>query len=315
MPRGSAESGHARSGESRFGRGATHARHTPSDNMTCSDAAFKIFPDEKQRGGGTIFALDPSGSQDSKYKNSKSPFPHPQAELKRGERTDYLEGFQRPQGGDVRLDRRLHTTEAQAFAGTRALRTKSCVALLDTGSPASFIREKIWNDMLGSGAASSDGEVPTQSRRWGGFHGKPLTTSSSVRLNVLLGRKGTISCESSEDTPVRTVVWAHIVSDRVMSYDLLLGRDSWDHFPVRKYRDTNEEKTVVTFTAQDDGSAAGDHRFKKWVDQAIGIIESPADCKVVVRHADKSCMLSEGFTWVRVELRNWDGSAADPGSY
>ena len=48
MPRGSAESGHARSGESRFGRGATHARHTPSGNMTCSDAAFKIFPDQKQ---------------------------------------------------------------------------------------------------------------------------------------------------------------------------------------------------------------------------------------------------------------------------
>ena len=100
-----------------------------------------------------------------------------------------------------------------------------------------------------------------------------------------------------------------------MSYDLLLGRDSWDHFPVRKYRDTNEEETVVTFTAQDDGSAAGDHRFKKWVDQAIGMIESPANCKVVVRHADKCCMLSEGFTWVRAELRNCDGSAADPGSY
>ena len=40
-----------------------------------------------------------------------------------------------------------------------------------------------------------------------------------------------------------------------------------------------------------------------------------ADCKVVVRHADKSCMPSEGFTWVKVELRNCDGSAADPGSY
>ena len=253
MPRGGAESGHAWSGESRFGRGGTHARHTPLANMTCSDAAFKTFPDEKQRGGGTIFALEPSGSQDSKYKNSKSPFLHPQAELKRGERTHYLEGFQRPQGGDVRLDRRLHTTEAQAFAGTRALRTKSCVALLDTGSPASFIREKVWNDMLGSGAVSSVGEVPTQSRRWGGFHGKPLTTSSSVRLNVLRGKKGTISCESSEDTPVRTVVWAHIVPDRVMSYDLLLGRDSWDHFPVTKYRDTNEDETVVTFTAQYDG--------------------------------------------------------------
>ena len=103
--------------------------------------------------------------------------------------------------------------------------------------------------------------------------------------------------------------WADIVPDRVMSYDLLLGRDSWDHFPLRKYRYTNEDETVVTFTEQDDGSAAGDHRFKKWV------VVRHADCKVVVRHADKSCMLSEGFTWVKVELRNCDGSAADPGSY
>ena len=56
-----------------FERGGTHARHPPSANMTCSDAAFKIFPDEKQRGGGTIFALDTSGLQDSKY---KIPSPH-----------------------------------------------------------------------------------------------------------------------------------------------------------------------------------------------------------------------------------------------
>ena len=58
---------------------------------------------------------------------------------------------------------------------------------------------------------------------------------------------------SSEDTPVRTVVWAHIVPERVMSYNLLLGRDSWDHFSVKKYRDTNKDKTVVTFTVKDEG--------------------------------------------------------------
>ena len=106
------------------------------------------------------------------------------------------------------LDRRLHTREAQVFAGTRALR-KSCVALLDTGSPASSIRKKVWNGMPGSGVASSDGEAPTQSRRWSGFHEKPPTASASVQLNVLLGRKGTISRESSEDTSVRPVVGSH----------------------------------------------------------------------------------------------------------
>ena len=46
MPRGGAKSGHARSGESLEIVG-THARHTPPANMTCSDATFKIFSDEK----------------------------------------------------------------------------------------------------------------------------------------------------------------------------------------------------------------------------------------------------------------------------
>ena len=45
------------------------------------------------------------------------------------------------------------------------------------------------------------------------------------------------------------------------------------------------------------------------------MIESPADCKVVVRYAAADCMLSEVFTWAKVELRNCDGSAADPRSY
>ena len=41
------------------------------------------------------------------------------------------------------------------------------------------------------------------------------------------------------------------------------------------------------------------------------MIESPADRKVVVRYAGKSCRLSDGCTWVKVELRCCDGSAAD----
>ena len=45
------------------------------------------------------------------------------------------------------------------------------------------------------------------------------------------------------------------------------------------------------------------------------MIESPANYKVVVRYADKSCMLSEGFTWAKIELRSCDGSAADSELY
>ena len=82
-----------------------------------------------------------------------------------------------------------------------------------------------------------------------------------------------------------------------MPYDLLLGRDSGDNFRVMKHRDsTHERETIVTFTAENEGSVAGNHGFRKWVNQAIGMIERPADCKVVVRYADKSCVLSEGCT-------------------
>ena len=58
MPRGGAESGHARSGKLKLERGI-HARYTSPANMTCSDATFKIFLDEKQRGGETISLWTP----------------------------------------------------------------------------------------------------------------------------------------------------------------------------------------------------------------------------------------------------------------
>ena len=38
MPRGGAESVHARFGDFKLERGSTHARHTPPADMTCSDA-------------------------------------------------------------------------------------------------------------------------------------------------------------------------------------------------------------------------------------------------------------------------------------
>ena len=106
--------------------------------------------------------------------------------------------------------------------------------------------------MASAYAVPKMGRVP---RETANHQDKRVTNRTSREIGI-------ISCESSEDTSVRTVVWAHVVPDRVMSYDLLLGRDSWVHFPVKKYIDTSEDKMVVTFTAQDERSVAGDHRFK-----------------------------------------------------
>ena len=83
--------------------------------------------------------------------------------------------------------------------------------------------------MLECGAASEDGLSGVEEKSWGGFHGTPLITSRRVRLNVHLRNIGSISRSST----VCLVVNAHIVPDTAMATAVLLGRDSWYHFPVR----------------------------------------------------------------------------------
>lgn len=89
------------------------------------------------------------------------------------------------------LDRRHHTVEVQMFAGTKAVRTHACTAVLDTGSPASFIQEKLWNRMPAFDAASLDGNKRSGPKKWGGFHRVPLVSTARVHLNVhiLKGRR------------------------------------------------------------------------------------------------------------------------------
>ncbi|CAM9299404.1 unnamed protein product, partial [Pylaiella littoralis] len=59
-----------------------------------------------------------------------------------GEGAEYLSPFTRVVGGDVTLHRRRHTAKVQVFAGSRARVVERCEALLDTGSPASFIQQR-----------------------------------------------------------------------------------------------------------------------------------------------------------------------------
>ena len=70
-------------------------------------------------------------------------FPPSPVRLRRGERADFLSQFTRAVGGDVILNRKKHTTGVHLFAGSKALKTHTCTALLDTGSPASFIQKKV----------------------------------------------------------------------------------------------------------------------------------------------------------------------------
>ena len=87
------------------------------------------------------------------------------------------------------------------------------------------------------------------------------TASASVQLNVLLGGKGTISCESSEDTSVRPVVGPHSSPTGCRTTYHWDGTAGTIFLYGSKIR--NKDETAVTFTAQGEGPAAGDHRFKK----------------------------------------------------
>ena len=68
------------------------------------------------------------------------------------------------------------------------------------------------------------------------------------------------------------VVNAHIVPDTAMSTAVLLGRDNWSNFPVRKYRDVCKTETVATFLENENAPSVDQH-FNQWVKGAVVMIE------------------------------------------
>ena len=84
-------------------------------------------------------------------------------------------------GGTVTLDDVSLTTKIAIHSGGDAMAPYSCVALLDTGSPQTFIRRDVLDRMLSVGAASAACERPCNPRSWGGFgESAPLRTSTGT---------------------------------------------------------------------------------------------------------------------------------------
>ena len=86
--------------------------------------------------------------------------------------------------GEVCLDRGHQTARIEVHAGPHARATVPAVALLDTGSPQSFISESVLQHMLKMGAMFPEDVSTTENRNWSGFGGSPLSTRKRVRLNV-----------------------------------------------------------------------------------------------------------------------------------
>ena len=104
-----------------------------------------------------------------------------------------------------------------------------CRALLDTGSPWSFIQQGAFEQMVATGAADESYVRPTLPRSWSGF-GSPesLNTNRQARLTIQFYHNDAHSASHA--------VWIYIVPNKTMRCPFLLGRNSWMRFHSRSYQ-------------------------------------------------------------------------------
>ena len=109
--------------------------------------------------------------------------------------------------GIITLDDASFTTKIASHSGANAVAPCGCVALLDTGSPQTFIRRDVLDRMLSVGAAPVACERSCTPRSWGGFgESAPLQTSTSIRLSV--------QCFRTDESTCSLAIWACVVPPR-----------------------------------------------------------------------------------------------------
>ena len=132
-------------------------------------------------------------------------------------------------GSTVTLNDISFTTDIAIHSGGDAIALYRCTALLDTGSPQTFIRRDVLDSMLSIGAASTACERPSSPRSRGGFgESAPLRTATHIRLSIQFFLEKEPTCSLA--------VWACVVPPSVMQHAVFLGRDSWMRFNTRSYR-------------------------------------------------------------------------------
>ena len=132
-------------------------------------------------------------------------------------------------GGKVSVDYSSFTATVSIHGGRKDTKKYKSVALLDSGSPSSFVTRAVIDEMLRKGAASADMITVGKPRKWGGFTDltEPLQTNSSACLSVQLFK--------GEKPTARMKVPCHIIPPMVLQHGLLLGRDSFFKFQNHTY--------------------------------------------------------------------------------
>ena len=144
--------------------------------------------------------------------------------------------------GVVTMDDATFTTLLSLHSEVSTTSRFNCRALLDTGSPQSFIHRGAVDQMVATGAADASCVRSTTPKTWRGF-GSPqlLSTNQQARMTIQFNHNGSPSASLA--------VWMYIVPNETMGCPLLLGRDSWMRFHSRSYQ---------TLSPQPDGRIFGE---------------------------------------------------------
>ena len=207
-------------------------------------------------------------------------------------------------GGIVTMDDATFTTLLSLHTRVSATSRFNCRALLDTGSPQSFIHQGAFDQMIALGAADASCVRSTTPRTWSGFGSRQLlSTNQQARMTVQFHHNGTASASLA--------VWMYIVPNETMRCPLLLGRDSWMRFHSRSYQTPPPHPDGRTF-GELSLSPCGDN-----LGSAAAYIrnhEAPANAYHLV-YDGLGVSLTESPQLISVKLVRLDGSPALTGHY
>ena len=264
---------HTWRGSNLLGQTLEHVRTTLCENTPpSSDIPLPDIAPPQNQPGDTVFEIDPT----TRTRLNTVPiteYPHnavlsafldsvpddhtPEVLLTNVTRGDQsLTSEQGPDliGGVVTMGDITFTTLPSITSDASATSQLHCRALLNTGSPQSFIHQGAFEQMVATGAADEPYVRSTPPRSWSGLGSQePINTNRQARLTVQFYHNNTPSASLA--------VWIYIVPNKTMRCPLLLGRDSWMRFHSRSYK---------ALASKSHGRVLGDLTLSHTFDDAYG---------------------------------------------
>ena len=273
-----------------------------------SDTVFEVDPATRTRLNTASVGEDPHNAIPSALIDSVPDDHAPEVLSTYGSHTDKaLVPEQGPDlvSGTVTIYDDTFTTLPSLTSGASATSPYRCHALLDTGSPQSFIHQGAFDQMVATGAADESYVRATTPRSWRCFGSQELLSMNrQARMTIQFYHNNTPSASLA--------VWMYIVPKKTMRCPLLLGQDSWMRFHTR---------SCQTLAPTHDGRIFGEltlsHTFSNAHNSATAYIyscETP-DAAHHLIYDGQGMTLTTAPHLVPVNLVRLDGSPALTGHY